>query len=108
MKYLIDTDDEGWNFWLTTDHPESFEGIPVLLYQGEGFSLVFKPQIKLSDSMRMPAHLDANLKIVRDPPRFDTAAQLVADWGSEIERSDEEIEGARKFCESWPEGPQVS
>ena len=56
----------------------------------------------------MPAHLGANLKIVRDPPRFDIAAQLVADWGSKIERSNEEIEAARKFCESWPDGPQVS
>jgi hypothetical protein len=114
MRYLIEKNGEEYDveysFWLTTDHPESRDGVPVLELSllGDSWSVTFPPNYKFSGGMRMPVHLDAKLKIVRDPPRFDTTAQMVADWGSEIERSDEEIEAAKKFCQSWPDGPQVS
>jgi hypothetical protein len=107
MKYLIDIDAEGWQLWLTTEHPASRGGIPVLALEGKGNSIVFTPDIQLSDSKRSPAWLGPNLEIVRGEPRFDTAGQFVADWGSEIERTDDEVAAARRFCESFPEGPQV-
>ncbi|HNY78454.1 MAG: hypothetical protein RBS72_18070 [Sedimentisphaerales bacterium] len=36
------------------------------------------------------------------------AAAIVAAWGNEPGRSDEERDAARRFLSQWPEGPQVA
>lgn len=85
--FVVMTDPDGGVITLTTEHPASSYGIPVLVADAEDLKGVFGP----SDP------LDGNL----------TAAAVVAAWARETERTEAESESARLFLSQWPEGPQA-
>ena len=75
------------SFELTTDHPASHYGIPVLLHRqtGEAFGPadVLKPYHSVG---------------------FITAAAFVVRYGKKL--AGDERAGAENFCRQWPDGPQ--
>jgi hypothetical protein len=89
MDYLILSDDNGGTARLTTDSPASSYGIPVLVLDADDIRGEFGPADTLPTDQPL------------------TGADLVATWGSEPERTEEERTAAGRFLRQWPDGPQL-
>ena len=83
---LIMTDKDGGTAVLTTNSPLSSYGCPVLQINGNDFA---------------PADL------IGEPPNLTTAAQVVAGWASQQERTADEIRAAIKFLSQWIGSPKI-
>ena len=90
MNYLITNDADGGTATLSTDSPMSSYGVPVLRISSADATGDFGP----ADAIR------------HRQPRV-LAADIVAAWAHETDRTPDEIEAARLFLQQWPEGPQV-
>lgn len=86
MDYILTQDEAGGTARLTTESPRSSYGIPVLRVDTEDLRGDFGPAERIGTG---------------------AAADVVAGWAREPDRTPEEIEAARAFLGSWPEGPQV-
>ncbi len=71
------------NAFLTTESPQSSYGIPVL---------------EINDQTFGPAESD---------PNGNNAAQIVASWARQGNRTVRQIDAAHSFLSQWPQGPQV-
>jgi len=91
MKYLIWNDPDGGMVYLTTDSPAGSHGVPVLEVRAGTLDGIYWPSAPLYEKGAGSM----------------TAASLVKAWADSSDRSDAEIEAARRFCAQWPEGPQV-
>ena len=86
MDYILLTDKDGGTAVLTTNSPLSSYGCPVLQINGNDFA---------------PADL------IGEPPNLTTAAQVVAGWASQQERTPDEIRAAIKFLSQWIGSPKI-
>ena len=73
---------------LTNEHSASSYGIPVLVIDAGHVSGVFGPADTIGDTAI-------------------TAAYIVAGWGRNPARTQDERQAAAAFLRQWPEGPQV-
>ena len=87
---LITTDPKGGKATLTTDSPQSHYGTPVLRIEAEDVEGDFGPA-----------------DLIGWPPKMMYAAEVVAGWARQPERTDDERVAAGRFLRQWPEGPQV-
>jgi len=92
MRYFLFNDPSGAMAYLTTESPASRDEALVLAVRAGDVDGDFGPADLIYDA-GVPAM---------------TAAALVEVWASSPDRSDDEIEAARRFCAQWPEGPQVA
>lgn len=74
---------------LTTDHPESHYGCPVLIVYGDPYGP--------SDALPLTAAESAGVY----------GAQYVVERASEGDWGRERLEYMRRYCAQWPAGPQV-
>lgn len=86
MRILILTDDKGGTVHLTNESPASRYGMPVLQIDAEDVSGDFGP----SD-------------LIGTIPHVFCAADVVATWLAQPQRTPEEIEAGRLFLSQWPE-----
>ena len=89
---MIIEDENGGTASLTTDSCLSRYGIPILRVEAEDINGEYGPGDVLN---------------VDDTRGILTAAQIVAGWALNPERTKEEIKAAQAFLRQWPEGPQV-
>jgi hypothetical protein len=94
MNYLITTDPEGGSARLTNETCASRYGIPVLTIDAADVEGDFGPADLIGDLDR--------------PETLTYAAEVVAAWASQPERTPEERDAARRYLGQWPEGPQLS
>ena len=93
MRYLVLNDPDGGMAFLTTESAVGTrDGVPVLEIRAGEVDGTFGPADLIYDESG---------PVMR-------AAPLVEVWASSPDRSDAEIEAARRFCAQWPEGPQVA
>jgi len=92
MRYLVLNDPNGGMAYLTTESQGSSHGVPVLEIRAGDVDGTFGPEDLIYDESG---------PVMR-------AASLVELWASSPERSDDEIEAARRFLRQWPDGPQVA
>ena len=92
VKYLVLNDPDGGMVYLTTDSPASSYGVPVLEVRAGAFDGIYWPSAPLWEKGAGSM----------------TAAGLVKKWADSPDRSDAEIEAARRFLRHWPRGPQVA
>ncbi len=89
----IITDPDGGTAVLTCNSPNSHYGAPVLQIDAEDIDGEFGPADLIDFSGIGQGLLPA--------------ANIVAAWASDPERTDEEREAARRFLCQWPDGPQL-
>ena len=87
---LIMTDKDGGTAVLTTNSPLSSYGIPVLRIDANDVKGDFGPA-----------------DLIGEPPNLTTAAQVVAGWASQQERTPDEIRAAIKFLSQWVGSPKI-
>ena len=92
MKYVVLNDPKGGMAYLTAESQGSSHGVPVLEIRAGDVDGTFGPEDLIYDESG---------PVMR-------AASLVELWASSPERSDDEIEAARRFLRQWPDGPQVA
>ena len=90
MDITMIKNESGEKTSLTTESPASHYGMPVLRIEAEVVSGDFGPA-----------------DLIGEPPKAFTAAQGVAGWGSQPERTPEEQHAAKAFLGQWPDGPQI-
>lgn len=84
---LISTDPNGGQAYLTTNSSQSHYGVPVLRVEADDVSGDFGPADIIHGTM--------------------TAADVIAGWAREPERTEEEVKIARQYLSQWPDGPQL-
>lgn len=90
MKFLICTDSDGGEAWLTNESCVSRYGMPVLEVTADDLDGTFGPADVL----------------VKDGKPF-LVADVVAGWGSADGRTPDEIAFASDFLSQYPDGPQI-
>ena len=88
---MIDTvlaeNPRGGSTVLTTASPRCDNGFPVLRIRTDGIPSDFKPADVIDGR--------------------GLAAAVVVSWAGKPQRTEREIEAARRFLAQWPEGPQI-
>jgi len=94
MHILIATREDGTTYHLTTEPLASHQGPPVLRITG---GLAIAGDWKAKDQLWDPLDVEP----------FLLPAKLVVAWAKLPGRSPNEIDAARAFLATWPEGPQI-
>jgi hypothetical protein len=91
IDFVVFTDLDGRPTRLTNQVPGSRNGLPLLLVDAMGVTGTFEP----SNRLGVP------------PAGMMSAAEIVAHWAQQPERTAPERQAARLFLRQWPDGPQV-
>jgi hypothetical protein len=88
MKFLIVTDTDGGEAWLTNENCCSRYGFPVLVITAKDIDGIFGPG-----------------DLIGELPNLVFAAQIVAGWATDSRRTEQERNFAERFCSQFVPGP---